>query len=197
MAAGHEVAGHGYLHEDFSALTPDEQTAIFARSEETFSAAFGHKPVGFRAPERLMSAETRQLLVMRGYRYDSSYSDDDVPYLVIGQHSRQTLVELPTQEVWSDKAYYEKHRTPVVVQAAFVDEFEACYAAGALFTLVAHLRGDYGSGRGLRVRALEPVLQALREQPRLWLATCGQIADWTLDRSAAQEPPVVPRPNVG
>jgi peptidoglycan/xylan/chitin deacetylase (PgdA/CDA1 family) len=189
-AAGHEVAGHGYLHEDFSALTPDEQDAVLARSEDTFVATFGHKPVGFRAPERLMSADTRQLLAARGYRYDSGYSDDDLPYLVARADGRHTLVELPVQEVWSDKAYYEKHRTPAVTQAAFVDEFEACYAAGALFTLTVHPRGDYGSGRGLRVRALEPVLQAMREQPRLWLATCGKIADWTLAQARTDSAPL-------
>jgi peptidoglycan/xylan/chitin deacetylase (PgdA/CDA1 family) len=186
VAAGHEVAGHGYLHEDFSALTPDDQTAILVMSEETFSATFGHKPMGFRAPERLMSAETRQLLAARGYRYDSGYSDDDLPYLVAGEDGRLALVELPVQEVWADKAYYEKHRTPAAVQAAFVDEFESCYAAGAVFTLSLHPRGDSGSGRGLRVRALELVLQSLREQPRLWLATCGEMADWTLAQAIGQ-----------
>jgi peptidoglycan/xylan/chitin deacetylase (PgdA/CDA1 family) len=185
-AGGHEVAGHGYLHEDFSALAPDVQDAVLARSEDTFVATFGHKPVGFRAPERLMSADTRRLLAARGYRYDSGYSDDDMPYLVAGEDGRHALVELPAQEVWSDKAYYEKHRTPAVVQTAFVDEFEACYAAGALFTLSIHPRGDYGSGRGLRVRALEPVLQAMLEQPRLWLATCGEIADWALTHATNQ-----------
>jgi hypothetical protein len=98
--------------------------------------------------------------------------------------SRRRISSSCSQEVWSDKAYYEKHRTPAVVQAAFVDEFEACYAAGALFTLAVHPCGDYRSGRGLRVRALEPVLQAMRELPRLWLATCEEHADWTLAHSA-------------
>jgi hypothetical protein len=32
----------------------------------------------------------------------------------------------------------------------------------------------------VRVRALEPLLCALREHPHTWVATCGEIADWTL-----------------
>src|SRR5689334_10263503 len=31
--AGHEVAGHGYLHEDFSTLSAEEQQATLAKSE--------------------------------------------------------------------------------------------------------------------------------------------------------------------
>jgi hypothetical protein len=61
-----------------------------------------------------------------------------------------------------------------------VDEFDATWGAGGLFTLSARPRGDYGSGRGLRVRALEPLLLAMREHPDTWVATCRDIADWTL-----------------
>lgn len=184
-AAGHEIAGHGYAHEDFSALSVDDQQAALEQGERAFQSAFGQKPAGFRAPERLMAAETRQLLAARGYRYDSSYSDDDAPYVVTDADGANRLAEVPVQEVWSDKVYYEKHRTPAVVRQAWVDEFDASFAAGGLFTLTVHPRGDYGSGRGLRVRALEPVLGAIREHPRLWVATCGEIADWTLSRAGS------------
>ena len=63
---------------------------------------------------------------------------------------------------------------------SFLDEFDATYGIGGLFSLGIHPRGDYGSGRGGRVRALEPLLRAFREHPGLWLATCGEIAEWTL-----------------
>ena len=178
-AAGHEIAGSGYLHEDFSTLSIDEQAAILERSEAVLQSAFGQKPVGFRAPGRRLRTETRRLLAARGYRYDSSYSDDDRPYIVANGDGNR-LVELPTHEPWTDKPYYEKHRTPRAVAASFVDEFDATYGVGGLFTLSVRPRGDYGSGRGLRVRALEPLLLALREHPNTWVATCRDIADWTL-----------------
>jgi peptidoglycan-N-acetylglucosamine deacetylase len=178
-AAGHEMAVSGYLHEDFSTLTIEEQAEVLARSETVFQSAFGQKPVGFRAPGRRLRTETRHLLATRGYRYDSSYSDDDRPYLLADGDGRR-LVELPTHEPWADKPYYEKHRTPRAVAASFVDEFDATYGVGGLFTLSVRPRGDYGSGRGLRVRALEPLLLALREHPHTWVATCRDIADWAL-----------------
>ncbi|MGI8688798.1 MAG: polysaccharide deacetylase family protein [Thermomicrobiales bacterium] len=178
-AAGHEIAGSGYLHEDFSTLTVAEQEAVLKRSEAVFQSAFGQKPVGFRAPGRRLRTETRRLLAARGYRYDSSYSDDDRPYIVADCDGNR-LVELPTHEPWTDKPYYEKHRTPRVVAASFVDEFDATHEVGGLFTLSIRPRGDYGSGRGLRVRAIEPLLQAVREHPNTWVTTCREIAAWTL-----------------
>jgi len=48
--AGHDVAGHGHLHEDFSALSLEEQAAILERGESIFQRVFGEKPIGWRAP---------------------------------------------------------------------------------------------------------------------------------------------------
>lgn len=185
VSAGHEVAGHGYLHEDFSALSTDEQSSVLDRSEAAFESILGRKPLGFRAPERLMSRHTRNILIARGYRYDSGYSDDDVPYLVTNAEPR-ALVELPAHDPWSDKTYYEKHRTPAVVRAALVDEFDGTYSYGCLFNLSVHPRGDYGSGRGLRTRAIEPLLRTIAERPRVWIATCEEIAAWVLEREGRE-----------
>ena len=177
--AGHEIAGQGYLHEDFSKLSLEEQQTVLEKSEAVHMRIFGRKPVGFRAPDRLLSRETRGLLAERGYRYDANYCDDDQPYVVTND-AGQRLAEVPIHEPWIDKPYYEKHRVARVVASSFLDEFDATYAIGGLFSLAVHPRGDYGSGRGARVRALEPLLRSFQDHPRLWLATCGEIADWTL-----------------
>src|SRR5262249_17696693 len=93
-AAGHEVAGHGFVHEDFSGRAGAEQRAVLARSEEVFRRVFGRPPSGWRAPDGLMTKETRPLLSERGYRYDSSFCDDDLPYLVADAQGNR-MVELP------------------------------------------------------------------------------------------------------
>ncbi len=182
---GHEVAASGYLHEDFSKLSPAEQAAVLDRSEEVLQRVFGRKPVGFRAPDRLLSKETRGLLASRGYRYDSSYCDDDRPYVVEVDGGKR-LAELPIHEPWFDRPYYERHRTSRAFTESILDEFDATYGVGGLFTLGIHPRGDWGSGRGLRVRALEPILQSFREHPRMWLSTCGEIAEWVLGIGARE-----------
>ncbi|HLZ69247.1 MAG TPA: polysaccharide deacetylase family protein [Dehalococcoidia bacterium] len=176
-AAGHEVAASGCLHEDFSALSAEQQHAVLEQSEAALNSVFGSRPAGFRAPDRLMTSETHAVLAARGYAYDSSCSDDDVPYVIDAGQGR-SLLEIPVQEPYSDRCYYEAHRTPAVVRSALADLFDAAYDEGALFTLMISPRGDVGSGRGLRARVVESVIQAMKERPRLWLATCGDLAGW-------------------
>lgn len=179
VAAGHEVAGHGYLHEDFSALTVEQQRAALARSEEVFRRVFGAAPAGWRAPEGLMTLATRPLLAERGYRYDSSFCDDDRPY-VVADGAGNRLAELPVFTSAGDRHYALHRRTPARVLDAWRDELSAVYAAGGLFTVTLHPRAESGSGRAVRLRAVEGLLQTIRDYPRVWRATCGEVADWAL-----------------
>jgi peptidoglycan/xylan/chitin deacetylase (PgdA/CDA1 family) len=186
-AAGHEVAGHGDVHEDFSSLATDEQRAALERSEGLFRRKFGAPPAGWRAPDGLMTQETRPLLIERGYRYDSSFCDDDLPYLTADAQGRR-MVELPVHASASDRPYYLQRRTPAHVSAAWREEFSAVYQAGGLFVLTLHPRSDYGSGRAVRIPAIEALLQTIRDTPRVWLATCGEIADWTMQALGGSAP---------
>lgn len=177
---GHEVAGHGYLHEDFSGLSAEQQRDALARSEATFEQALGIRPVGWRAPGGLMTSETRSILAERGYHYDSSYCDDDVPYRTESGDAG-SLVEIPVFQTASDSHYYRLRRPPSVVEHAWRTEFVAIYRAGGLFNLTLHPRGDYGSGRAVRLRAVEAVIQLVLSYPRVWLTTCGELAAWVAD----------------
>ena len=133
-----------------------------------------------------LSGRTRALLAERGYLYDSSFCDDDVPYVVTDERGRR-LVELPHFSTASDRPYYQAHRPPSVVAEAWREELSAVHEAGGLFNLTIHPRGDWGSGRGVRVRAVEETLQAIRETPNLWLTTCGELTRWVLDHALVAE----------
>lgn len=183
---GHEIAGRGYLYEDFSTLSTDEQQATLAKSEATLQRVFGRKPTGWRAPEGLMSAETRGLLAARGYTYDSSFGDDDFPYVVAQGGAR--LAELPVFNTAEDRFYYGVRRMPSHAQRALTEDFEAMYSVGGLFNLVLHPRGDYGSGRSVRIEAVEAVLQRIQEHPRVWLATCAEVAERVLAAGGEARP---------
>lgn len=200
--AGHELAGRGYANEHFATLSRDEQIAVLEKSEEIFQRVFGSRPSGWRGPSgganapeprpslaipgAVISAETRSILAERGYTYDSSYCDDDIPYVVKNEQGQQ-LVELPQFPTASDRPYYQVHRLPSVVSAAWREELSAVNEVGGLFNLTIHPRGDWGSGRGVRLRAVEDVLQALRETPRVWMTTCGEIAAWMLESNPSGE----------
>jgi peptidoglycan/xylan/chitin deacetylase (PgdA/CDA1 family) len=200
-SAGHELAGRGYANEDFSTLAADDQRGVLERSEAVFTRVFGQAPAGWRAPGgapaaggraalapvgSLMSAETRAILAERGYRYDSSYCDDDVPYVVANARGER-LVELPQFTTATDAFYYQAHRSPFVVSAAWREDLSAVHEAGGLFNLALSPRGDWGSGRGVRIRAVADILQALHETPGVWLTTCAEVASWALE-NASEDP---------
>src|SRR5262245_27093595 len=50
VAAGHELATHGWYHEDFGDLSVDETRDVLARSRDAVANLTGAAPAGFRAP---------------------------------------------------------------------------------------------------------------------------------------------------
>jgi peptidoglycan/xylan/chitin deacetylase (PgdA/CDA1 family) len=45
-AEGHEIAAHGFRHEDVSGLERDEERQRIARTTEILADVTGHKPAG-------------------------------------------------------------------------------------------------------------------------------------------------------
>jgi peptidoglycan/xylan/chitin deacetylase (PgdA/CDA1 family) len=81
LAAGHEVAHHGYGHEDPSTQTPAEERRSLERGMTVLERFIGHPPLGYRSPSWDYSAATLPLLVEYGFLYDSSlFAGDFHPY---------------------------------------------------------------------------------------------------------------------
>ena len=81
IAAGHEVAAHGDLHERVVKLELAEETDVHRRSVETLGEIIGAAPRGFRAPGWEISPNTIGILEELGFAYDSSQMGTDfVPY---------------------------------------------------------------------------------------------------------------------
>jgi polysaccharide deacetylase family protein (PEP-CTERM system associated) len=75
LAAGHEVASHGYDHRFLAALGPAGLAADLERTEAALRDAGAPPPLGFRASTFTLTRATWwafDVLVARGYRYDSS-----------------------------------------------------------------------------------------------------------------------------
>ncbi|MGD0839225.1 MAG: polysaccharide deacetylase family protein [Polyangia bacterium] len=70
---GHEIASHTYSHPyDLVRLGTEAMAAEIDRAHAAIAEACVCPPVGFRAPGYEISGELIDLLVERGYRYDSS-----------------------------------------------------------------------------------------------------------------------------
>lgn len=75
LADGHEVASHGYEHKFLEDLGAEGLEADLERTERALVAAGAARPEGFRASTFTLTRKTWwafDVLVRRGYRYDSS-----------------------------------------------------------------------------------------------------------------------------
>jgi peptidoglycan/xylan/chitin deacetylase (PgdA/CDA1 family) len=78
VAAGHELACHGWLHEDLTILSPDQERSLIGRAIDALTSAGGRAPRGFRAPYWGLTPDTLAIVQELGFVYDSSLMDDDV-----------------------------------------------------------------------------------------------------------------------
>ncbi len=75
LERGHEVASHGYEHLFLWDMSREELVLDLARTERALVAAGAPAPIGFRASTFTLTRKTWwafDVLVERGYRYDSS-----------------------------------------------------------------------------------------------------------------------------
>jgi peptidoglycan/xylan/chitin deacetylase (PgdA/CDA1 family) len=79
-AEGHEIAAHGFRHEDVSGLERDEERRRIARATEILTDLTGRKPAGwFSLPRQgdryavgAISPNTVDLLLEAGYVYSAT-----------------------------------------------------------------------------------------------------------------------------
>ncbi|NIR60133.1 MAG: polysaccharide deacetylase family protein, partial [Gammaproteobacteria bacterium] len=100
LADGHEVAHHGYLHENVFGMAESDERAMFERGAAILERLTGHAPRGWSAPGWGITAQTLRIMADRGMVYDASLMERDLPYFV-GTAAGE-LVELPISLVLDD-----------------------------------------------------------------------------------------------
>lgn len=180
VADGHEVAHHGYLHENPNTLSREEEHHWLRRGIEIIEKHTGQRPRGWRAPLYNFSDHSADLLIEEGLAYDASLMGDDVPYLL--RTDTGELVELPSHwgmDDWPpyvhsmDLDYTMPLRAPSQAIAAFRDEFDAAWEHGGLWVTVWH---PFASGRLARWREVEALIDYMLAKGGVWFATMEQIA---------------------
>jgi peptidoglycan/xylan/chitin deacetylase (PgdA/CDA1 family) len=69
---GHEIASHGYAHENFLKISVTELNNVLAKTEQVFQNITGEKPVGIRAPWLATNEEVYNVLRNRNYNWASN-----------------------------------------------------------------------------------------------------------------------------
>ena len=189
LQMGHELAAHGYDHEKPNMLTEPEEAAIIERTTRTFERVLRVTPRGWRCPYYLATHATTRLLCQAGYRWQSDYHDDDLPYRL--QSAAGSIVEIPPQiddwpRYWSDV----ESKTPSVrgdpraILSVLIDAFDVLYRESdrspKLFCATLH---PQIVGRPDRAIILDGFLGHARPKGGIWWATCGEIADLVEERT--------------
>jgi len=198
-AAGHEIAHHGYLHEQPTGVTAQEEADNLDRGLDALEEVAGVRPTGYRAPMWDLSWRSPGLLADRGFLYDSSLMDADVPYELDVDGSR-SLVEIPIQWALDDWEQYcflpdvtgsGLIETPAKARELWEAEFEGLRSAGGCWVLTNH---PFLSGRPSRAAALDGLMAHVASCADVWLASLDEIA--THVRTLGLEPRSVERPQL-
>ncbi len=79
--AGHEIAAHGYIHENPTNATLEEEKKVMDMALESFERIKAPRPVTYRSPYWDFSPNTLSILEEYGFKYDSSLMGNDLhPY---------------------------------------------------------------------------------------------------------------------
>jgi peptidoglycan/xylan/chitin deacetylase (PgdA/CDA1 family) len=181
VAAGHELACHGWAHEDLATLDAAAERDVMERSRDVVAGAAGRQPMGFRAPYWSVSERTLEIAESLGFGYDSSLMADDVQLYRVRRDDRHDaragstfgpetrLVEVPITWALDDWPHFEPGRSGVGPMSA-ASKVEEIWTADLRYAHAHALEGRPGSvltvtmhpeaiGRGHRMAMLERFIE--------------------------------------
>lgn len=194
QAAGHEIAAHGFRHEDVSALSRADEAARMAAATEMIADVTGQAPVGWYSLPRqsdpfavgAVSANTIDLLAESDYLYFCPGLADDAPYYWVADfETRRTVLALPYYFHFDDQFFlmFPSKGTGLehmdALYANWVAEFEAQHARGRCFSMVLHPHAIAWCNRN---RKLARFAERLAGHADLWNPTGADCARYWLKR---------------
>jgi peptidoglycan/xylan/chitin deacetylase (PgdA/CDA1 family) len=205
VRGGHEVAAHGFKHEDVSHLSRAEEAARIARTTSVLTEIVGTRPAGwFSLPRQqdnfaggAVSANTMTLLLEAGYAYMGNGLADDLPhYWVTDFAARRAILTLPYYYHFDDQFFcmFPTEGTGLENPDALVRnwraELAAQYQRGRFFGMTLH---PQHIGWCNRMAAFEDFLTDLAALPELWNCTGAECArHWTTAYPAASRLQLAP-----
>jgi peptidoglycan-N-acetylglucosamine deacetylase len=184
VAAGHEIAHHGYLHEQPTRLTLEQEIEAIDRGLAALADVAGVRPTGYRAPMWDLSWRTPALLADRDFLYDSSLMDSDHPYeLAITPGADRSLVEIPIQwalDDWEQYCYLPDIsgsgliESPRKAREIWQLEFDGLRRVGGCWVLTNH---PFLTGRPSRAAELDDLMRYVLDHDDVWTTNLAAIAE--------------------
>lgn len=184
---GHEIANHGYEHENLALLDKNEQEYAIVKSNDILKSITGSTPIGFRAPEGEITKETYDVLESIGFMYDSSLMDDDMPYYISFGDKTYGIIQLPIKWQLYDFPYFAFNYNPAFptgqgriapyssVLSNWVYEYEGYKKNGLAYVLQIEPQTIATPGR---LQILKKFLDYLFKEDDTWVCTCAEMQDY-------------------
>ncbi|GIF17828.1 peptidoglycan/xylan/chitin deacetylase (PgdA/CDA1 family) [Actinoplanes tereljensis] len=175
---GHEVAHHGYLHLRSDKATPSDQEAEIDRGLDALAKAGATDVTGYRSTSWELTPETFDLLLDRGFGYDSSCMGDDRPYLE--EWGGRRILELPVHWSLDDWPRFGWNidgggnvADPAELRKCWSAEFTSALAEQRHTTYTMH---PEVIGRPYRLAEVEALLAEMTARDDVWFARLDQVA---------------------
>lgn len=176
---GHEIAHHGYLHLRSDKVSAEAQTEEIDRGLEALAGAGAPRPTGYRSTSWELTPETFELLVSRGFAYDSSCMGDDRPYIESwGGHS---ILEIPVHWSLDDWPRFGWNidgggnvADPAELTRCWIAEFESARVERRHTSFTMH---PEVIGRAYRMAELEKVVEHMVASGDVWFARLDEVAE--------------------
>jgi peptidoglycan-N-acetylglucosamine deacetylase len=204
-AAGHEIGHHGWVHENPTTLSPEQERHVMERGLDALDRIAGVRPVGYRSPAWDNSPVTVPLLLEYGFEYESSLMGGDYePYWCrVGDEWSTTeeyrwgrpvdLVEVPVgwhlddwppfEYVWTKSgSILPGNSPPSSVEEIWRGEFDYLYyhVGQGILTVTMH---PQVIGRGHRFLFLERFVRYMAGHSGVTFTTIGDyVRDWRKGR---------------
>jgi peptidoglycan/xylan/chitin deacetylase (PgdA/CDA1 family) len=184
--AGHEIAGMGYGFESIRTASEERERSIVQRSSQVLQEISGTKIQGWRCPDYRISPQTIEILADEGMVWDSTFLNDDLPYLF--QCRSRTIVEIPFTTSTADKTFigypYPQRGGPDGLASVWNNEFEVLYRESEKFPRLLTLSlQTWATGRPAPLRILSQFLERLGGHEEFRFARCSDVAAWRLNPS--------------
>ncbi len=178
---GHEVANHGYTHQDMSKASRQDEKDDILRCSAVIEELAGKKPIGFRSPGAEFSENTIDILLDEGFIYHSTCQADDIPYRWEIEGKKKELLEIPFQWHLTDSMHFLASLTwgaghissPTKVYDIWSSEFDGAYAMGRHFHLLNH---DFIIGKSSRIMLLNKLIEHVKKAPKVWYCRMDEMA---------------------
>ncbi|MCZ0953638.1 MAG: polysaccharide deacetylase family protein [Rhodospirillaceae bacterium] len=176
----HEFAAHGWIHERASDLTPEEHEHYLRRAVDEITRLTGTRPVGYRAPYGIVTADTIRLLQELDFVYHSGFVADDVPYELLSDGRPTGLVELPPSLGLEDSlidplnSFSAGIQSPGDTLESFKSAFDVAYREGGMVLVLMH---PHVTGTLSRISVLEGLIEYARSYDEVWFGTHRAAAE--------------------